>query len=107
MQPATEKSQSVAAAFEVLFPEVKVNVTVDLSKYWDSKTDRAYIQTGKDAVDAIFLQTVHDYPRWKDEGRLMPYKVKDWDQIDGSLKDSEGYYLGTFFREFPPPSPSF
>ncbi|KAA8910276.1 hypothetical protein FN846DRAFT_775469 [Sphaerosporella brunnea] len=97
-----EQSDSVAAAFESLFPEVKVNVTVDLSKYWDMKTDRAFLETGSDCVDAAFLQTMHDYPRWKSEGRLMPYKFREWEDVDPRLKDEEGYYLGAFFYNFGP-----
>ena len=76
------------------FPKVKVNFTVDLSKYHDSRTDLSYLITKKEIYDVAFLQTVHDFPRWKMQGRLLPYKVAPWNSIFPKARDPDGYFFG-------------
>ena len=95
-----EKSNATAQAFTQAFPGISINLTVDLSKYHDSHTDRAFVDTGKDMYDVAFLQTVHDFPRWKKQGRLLPYKAKPWNNIYNEVKDSEGYFYAGFFSGF-------
>lgn len=70
-----EKTQqdSLKTAFEARFPGMTLNITVDLSKYHDINLDRQ-LATKNVYVDSIVLQTLHDYPRWKDEGALLNYK---------------------------------
>jgi ABC-type Fe3+ transport system substrate-binding protein len=75
---------------------VKLNLTVDVSKYHDSRIDRQFQKTGNDGVDIAVLQTLHDFTRWKREGRLLPYKPANWDNIYASLKDSNGAFFGIF-----------
>ncbi|KAK0644890.1 hypothetical protein DIS24_g8429 [Lasiodiplodia hormozganensis] len=90
-----EKNQqdSLKAAFEAKFPGMTLNITVDLSKYHDVKIDRQLATNGL-YVDSVILQTLHDYPRWKSQGALLPYKPLGWDQIHDEYKDEEGYYAG-------------
>lgn len=70
-----EKNQQDAlkTAFEARFPGMTLNVTVDLSKYHDVKLDQQ-LATNSVSVDSIILQTLHDFPRWKSQGVLLPYK---------------------------------
>lgn len=70
-----EKTQqnSLKTAFEARFPGMTLNVTVDLSKYHDVNLDRQ-LATKNVYVDSIILQTLHDYPRWKEEGAILNYK---------------------------------
>ncbi|KAK5637292.1 hypothetical protein RRF57_013004 [Xylaria bambusicola] len=49
-------------AFEARFPNMTLNVTVDVSKYHDGNIDRQ-LATGGVYVDSVILQTLHDYPR--------------------------------------------
>jgi hypothetical protein len=70
-----EKTQQnfLKTAFEARFPGMTLNVTVDLSKYHDVNLDRQ-LATNDVYVDSIILQTLNDYPRWKDEDALLLYK---------------------------------
>jgi hypothetical protein len=69
----SNQQDSLKSAFEARFPGMTMNVTVDLSKYHDGKIDRQ-LATGNVYVDSVILQTVHDYPRWKQEDALLYYK---------------------------------
>ncbi|KAI0793952.1 hypothetical protein C8Q74DRAFT_1314891 [Fomes fomentarius] len=92
-----EKNQQdgLKQAFETRFPGMTLNITVDLSKYHDINLDRQ-IAAGNVFVDSVALQTLNDYPRWKSQGVLLPYKPLGWEQIYDSLKDADGYYNGIF-----------
>ncbi|KAF2713275.1 periplasmic binding protein-like II [Pleomassaria siparia CBS 279.74] len=82
-------------AFEARFPGMTLNITVDLSKYHDINLDEQLAK--KDVyVDSIILQTLHDYPRWKEEGALLNYKPAGWDQIHDEYKDQDGAYTGVY-----------
>ena len=83
-------------AWNARFPDVKLNLTVDVSKYHDSRVDRQYQRTGSDGADIAVLQTLHDFTRWKKEGRLLPYKPPHFDDVWASVKDADGAYYGTF-----------
>lgn len=97
----TENSQgdNVRTAWAKAFPKIHLNLTVDLSKYHDSNIDRSR-QLGSEYVDVAALQTLHDFPRWKSQGRLLPYKPAVWESIWPSVKDAEGAYLPLAFCEY-------
>jgi ABC-type Fe3+ transport system substrate-binding protein len=84
--------------FQNRFPDIKLNLTGDLSKYLDSKIDIAYqLSQDKDnGADVAVLQTLHDFPRWKAQSRLMPYKVASWNDIYPEFVDPDGAYTGIF-----------
>jgi ABC-type Fe3+ transport system substrate-binding protein len=90
-----EKTQqnSLKQAFEARFPGMQLNVTVDLSKYHDGLLDDQ-IANGNVYVDSIILQTLHDYPRWKEQGALLQYKPNDFDKVAAPFKDEDGAYYG-------------
>ncbi|EOD42925.1 putative abc-type fe3+ transport system protein [Neofusicoccum parvum UCRNP2] len=92
-----EKAQqdSLKQAFEDRFPGMTLNITVDLSKYHDVNLDRQ-LATDTLYVDSIILQTLHDYPRWKSQGVLLPYKPLGWDEIYDDFRDTDGYYNGMY-----------
>jgi len=96
--PVKAFSNLIIDAFHNCFPDIKLNLTGDLSKYWDSKIDAAYqLSQNKDNdVDVAVLQSLHDFPRWKSEGRLMPYKVASWNDIYPDYVDPDGTYTGLF-----------
>ncbi|KAM0227380.1 hypothetical protein ACHAPO_011566 [Fusarium lateritium] len=94
-------AQPILDAFSEQFPEIKVNITVELSKYADSRIDRSYID-GEPFIDYAMLQTVHDFPRWKKEGRLLYYKPINFGDIDSSIKDPDGAFFPVSYNQFGP-----
>ncbi|KAJ3500586.1 hypothetical protein NLJ89_g9728 [Agrocybe chaxingu] len=95
-------SDGVTAAFRARFPGINVNITTDLSKYWDSRIDRAYQVSNRrdDGYDVAVLQALHDFPRWKAEGRLLNYKAAPWNDIYPQFVDRDGAYTGLFVFGF-------
>ena len=81
------------------FPKIKLDLTVDFSKYHDCRADRAHAK-GEHYADVIFLQALHDYPRWKAEGRLLLYKPPNHKNIYPSHKDHDGAYYGAAVWSF-------
>lgn len=79
-------------AFRKQFPDVAINITADLSKYADSRIDRSYIE-GKPFIDVALLQTVHDFPRWDKQQRLLHYKPPNFSDINLAIKHIDGAYL--------------
>ena len=102
---ARSASTGLIAAFTKRFPNVNFNLTVDLSKYHDSRADRTFdTSNGEDnGADIIVLQTVHDFPRWKEANRLLPYKVATWNDIQSPFKDEDGTFTGCFICKLPNP----
>ncbi|KAI5781894.1 hypothetical protein EDC01DRAFT_619413 [Geopyxis carbonaria] len=92
----------VVEAFTKRFPGIKLDLTVDLSKYHDSRADRAWAVSGgqTDGMDIAVLQTVHDFVRWKGQGRLMNYKPLKWAEVYPAFRDEEGSFLGCFIYSF-------
>ncbi|KAH8734305.1 hypothetical protein BGZ61DRAFT_584335 [Ilyonectria robusta] len=88
---------SLKTAFEKKFPGITLNVTVDLSKYHDARLDEQ-LAAGKDSVqvDSIILQTLHDYPRWAQEGALLNYAPNGFEQIEHSFKDDTAAWYGVY-----------
>jgi hypothetical protein len=85
--------------FAKRFPNIKLDLTVDFSKYHDCRADRAHAN-GSHYADIIFLQALHDYPRWKAEGRLLLYKPPNHADIYPSHKDHDGAYYGAAVWSF-------
>ncbi|KAJ9606488.1 hypothetical protein H2200_009449 [Cladophialophora chaetospira] len=85
--------------FTKRFPKINLDLTVDFSKYHDCRADRA-IAKGEHYADVIFLQALHDYPRWKQEGRLLLYKPPNHKNIYPSHKDHDGAYYGAAVWSF-------
>ncbi|PPQ70923.1 hypothetical protein CVT25_004767 [Psilocybe cyanescens] len=86
----------IVKAFQTRFPGISLNLTVDVSKYIDSRVDLAIANTnGSDtSFDVVMLQTLQDFPRWKSGGHLMNYKVATWNDIHPEFVDSDGAYTG-------------
>jgi ABC-type Fe3+ transport system substrate-binding protein len=98
----SRKAQAAATplltAFKQLFPKVEINITAELSKYADSKIDRSYIE-GEPFIDYAMLQTVHDFPRWKTEGKLLEYKPPHFEDVNHTIKDKDGAYVPVGFSK--------
>lgn len=86
-----EKNQqdSLKTAFGKRFPGMTLNITVDVSKYHDGNIDQQLVE-GNVYVDSVILQTVHDYPRWDQDGALLRYKSLNLDKIHPEFRDTWG-----------------
>lgn len=67
-----------------------------MCQYHDSRVNRQFQRDGTDGADIAVLQTLHDYGRWKREGRLLPYKPSKWEDVYSSIKDPAGAFTGTY-----------
>ncbi|POR33712.1 ABC-type Fe3+ transport system [Tolypocladium paradoxum] len=86
-------------AFKNKFPNMTLNLIVDLSKYHDGRIDEQ-LAAKNVSVDSIILQTLHDFPRWAQEGALMNYAPLGLDEVHPAFKDSASaswYGLELFF----------
>lgn len=96
---APDQQDTRRAAFEEAFPGIRIEMVVDFSKNHDARIDYQ-LTTNTLVVDVAQLQTVQDFPRWRDEGVLLMYKPIGWDHIYDELKDSEGAFTGVFMDAF-------
>ncbi|MFI1047913.1 ABC transporter substrate-binding protein [Streptomyces griseoruber] len=90
---------ALAATFQQRFPDMKLNLVTDLSKYHDARIDNQ-LATGHLVADAAILQTTQDFDRWKKQGDLLKYKPVGWDKVFPNAKDKDGYYTGVFYGAF-------
>jgi hypothetical protein len=81
-------------AFEARFPGLTVNVIVDYSIFHGPRID---VQSANNSVipDVVQLQTVQDFPRWKQQGLLMEYRPANYSVVHDEYKDVDGFYTGT------------
>ncbi|MDX3521545.1 ABC transporter substrate-binding protein [Streptomyces scabiei] len=87
------------AAFEKAFPGITVNIVVDYSKFHDARID-GQLATGTLVPDVVQLQTLQDFPRWKKEGVLRPYKPAGFSRVHPAFKDPDGAWTGIFVDAF-------
>lgn len=87
------KQDAVKTAFEKAFPGMKLNLTVDLSKYHEGNIDEQ-LANGRVYVDTLGLQTLQDFPRWKEEGALLNYSPLGFDKIYPGFRDTDAAYYG-------------
>ncbi|KAJ2968514.1 hypothetical protein NQ176_g9144 [Zarea fungicola] len=85
------------AAFEARFPGMKLNSTVDLSKYHDVRIDEQ-LASGRQGVyvDSIILQTLHDYPRWAADGALLNYAPLGFEAVHDAFKDIDAAWYSVY-----------
>jgi len=98
---AGTQGDGVRKAWKERFPDVPLNLTVDLSKYHDGRIDTAFYKGGH-VADVAFLQTLQNFPRWKAQNRLLYYKPAEFDDIFDGEKDLDGAWLGAFNCKIPP-----
>lgn len=96
---APDQQEGNRAGFEAAFPGIRVEMIVDFSKNHDARIDYQ-LMNGSLVVDVAQLQTLQDFPRWKNEGALLMYKPIGWDHIYDELKDPDGAFTGVFMDAF-------
>lgn len=92
---AGTQGDSVRKAWKQRFPDIPLNLTVDLSKFHNGRIDTAFYQ-GEHSADVAFLQTLQDFPRWKNQNRLLYYKPAEFNDIFNGEKDPDGAWWGLF-----------
>ncbi|WP_369230490.1 ABC transporter substrate-binding protein [Streptomyces sp. R21] len=82
------------AAFKARFPDLDLTLIVDYSKYHDVRVDNQFA-TGTLVPDVVQFQTLQDFTRWKDQGRLLRYKPAGFSKVYDGFKDPQGAWIGT------------
>jgi ABC-type Fe3+ transport system substrate-binding protein len=93
------QQDSIKKAFEQRFPGMTLDVIVDYSKFHEARIDNQ-IATNSVVADIIQIQTLQNFPRWKTEGILQPYKPLGWDSVYDKFKDPDGAFCGVFVDAF-------
>lgn len=79
------------SGFSKRFPDIEIRLTVDLSKFHDARIDHQH-RRGDVRADVVHLQTLHDYPYWKSQGWLLPFKAQGFEALPADLRDADGCY---------------
>jgi hypothetical protein len=79
--------------FETRFPGMTLNLTTDLSKYHNGRFDEQ-LAANNVYVDSIAFQTVHDFPRWDEQGALLHYAPVGFDNIFPPMRDIRAAFYG-------------
>jgi len=87
--------------FNARFPEIKLNLIVDLSKFQDIKIDKN-LSSGTDIPDVAMLQTTFDFDKWKQEDVLFYYKPIGYEQQKPGYADRDGAYITAYNNAFIP-----
>ena len=82
--------------FEQRFPGMTLDIIVDLSKFHDARVEYQ-LHNNSLVADVVQLQTVQDFPRWKDQGWFMNYRPIGWEQVYPEMKDDGWYYAITIY----------
>lgn len=93
------QQDSLHSAFSQRFPEINFTLIVDYSKYHDVRIDNQ-LETGTLVPDVVALQTLQDFPRWAEEGKLLSYKPQDFSKIHDSLRDDDGAWMAYTIYSF-------
>ncbi|KAG7384873.1 hypothetical protein PHYBOEH_009267 [Phytophthora boehmeriae] len=93
------QQDSLHEAFQQRFPEINFTVIVDYSKYHDVRIDNQ-LETDTLVPDVVALQTLQDFPRWANEGKLLCYKPNGFSKIHQSLKDKQGAWMAYTIYSF-------
>ncbi|MEV6443030.1 extracellular solute-binding protein [Amycolatopsis sp. NPDC051716] len=86
------QQDATKAAFKARFPGIALTLIVDYSKYHDVRVDNQ-LATGTLVPDLVQLQTVQDFVRWKEQGRLLPYKPAGFSKVYDAFKDRQGAWV--------------
>ncbi|MEJ3748050.1 ABC transporter substrate-binding protein [Actinomycetes bacterium KLBMP 9797] len=79
-------------AFLSRFPDMKLTMVVDYSKFHDVRIDNQ-LATRTLVPDVVQLQTLQDFTRWKRAGVLRPYKPAGFGAVHDGLKDPDGAWV--------------
>lgn len=98
---APNQQDMLISMFNKRFPDIPLHLTVDLSKYHDTKVYQE-LMDGYLTPDVVMLQTMNDFEDWKAMGVLEPFKPQSFDSLKAGYSDADGAYLGVFMFTFVP-----
>src|SRR5690349_5519453 len=84
-----DQQDATKQAFLAQFPDIKLKLIVDYSKFHDVRVDNQ-LATGTLVPDVVQLQTLQDFTRWKQLGVLQPYKPAGFSTVHPRFKDPDG-----------------
>lgn len=87
--------------FRKRFPEIDIDILVDLSKYHDLKVYQQ-LNDGFLEPDVVMLQTMNDFENWKKMDVLESFKPEGFKHIREGYSDSDGHFIGGFIFAFLP-----
>uniref|UniRef100_K3W8W1 Uncharacterized protein n=1 Tax=Globisporangium ultimum (strain ATCC 200006 / CBS 805.95 / DAOM BR144) TaxID=431595 RepID=K3W8W1_GLOUD len=93
------QQDALKASFNAAFPKINLTLIVDYSKYHDVRIDNQ-LETNSLVPDVVALQTLQDFPRWKNEGKLLHYRPANFSQIHEGFKDSNGAWFAYVIYAF-------
>lgn len=79
-------------AFLAQFPKMKLAMIVDYSKFHDVRVDNQFM-TNTPVADVVHLQTLQDFPRWSQQGRLLHYKPAGFSKVYDKFRDPQGAWV--------------
>ncbi|MDQ0957255.1 ABC-type Fe3+ transport system substrate-binding protein [Streptomyces sp. B4I13] len=86
------QQDATKAGFQRSFPGIDLTMVVDYSKYHDVRVDNQ-LATGSLVPDVVQLQSLHDFTRWKEQGRLLPYKPAGFSKLHTCFRDPQGAWV--------------
>ncbi|MEU9954829.1 extracellular solute-binding protein [Streptomyces sp. NPDC050982] len=82
------------AAFKDRFPDIDLTLIVDYSKYHDVRVDNQFA-TDTLVPDVVQFQTLQDFDRWKQLGRLLRYRPAGFSKVYDKFRDPQGAWVAT------------
>jgi ABC-type Fe3+ transport system substrate-binding protein len=94
-----DQQDATKQAFLSQFPDIKLTMVVDYSKFHDVRVDNQ-LATGTLVPDVVQLQTLQDFTRWKSLGVLQPYKPAGFSKLYPAFRDPDGAWVGIAVLSF-------
>ncbi|MFG2800059.1 ABC transporter substrate-binding protein [Streptomyces pseudovenezuelae] len=95
----SSQADGIRNGFKSRFPDIDLTVVVDYSKYHDVRVDNQFA-TDTLIPDVVQLQTVQDFVRWKEQGRLLAYKPAGFSKLYAPFKDPHGAWVAVQVSAF-------
>ncbi|MFJ2828241.1 ABC transporter substrate-binding protein [Streptomyces sp. NPDC087263] len=83
------QQEATRQAFRSRFPGIELTLIVDYSKFHDARVDNQFA-TDTLVPDVVQLQTLQDFTRWDEEGRLLRYKPAGFSKVYDGFKEQNG-----------------
>ena len=88
---APSQADIYTTGFSRRFPDIEIRITVDLSKFHNARIDQQHFR-GDVRPDVVHVQTLQDFPYWKAQGWLQPFKAPGFEALPPDLRDPDGHY---------------
>ena len=95
----SSQADGLRSGFKSRFPGIDLTVVVDYSKYHDVRVDNQFA-TDTLVPDVVQLQTVQDFVRWHEQGRLLAYKPAGFSEVYAPFKDPHGAWVAVQVSAF-------